>query len=263
MRNQLIELIVQRLTEASGDLKKQFSSEHSIKVARHFVLDNLLPVELAEKIHAEFPQKKHMRLLNIGGELKLKYSHIKNTSSLLQDFHHAIQDQKVISVIEGITGIPNQLPDTSRIAGGVSAMYKNYYLNPHIDHSHDIDKKFYRVVNMLYYATPDWKLENGGNYELWDTAIENRMVIPSLFNRLLVMETNQTSWHAVNPVICDGERRCIFNYYFSKQSPQDHEYFHDATSFSLVHNPLIRPRPEQKIRRAIHKMKGKLIGKPW
>ncbi|HSW93852.1 MAG TPA: 2OG-Fe(II) oxygenase [Gammaproteobacteria bacterium] len=261
MQDQLVNLIVQRLTECKENLKNQFFSKHAIPVARHFILDNLLPLEIAEKIHAAFPKKNEMRLLKIGGELKLKYSHIKNTSDLLQDFHHAISHPTVISMMESITEIPDQMPDTSRIAGGASMMLKGGYINPHIDHSHDIDKKFYRVLNTLYYVTPGWALENGGNYELWDTAIENRMIIPSLFNRLLVMETNQTSWHAVNPVLCDGERRCIFNYYFSKQSPQTNDYFHDA-SFPL-HNPLIRPRPEQKIRRVIHKIKGKLFGKPW
>lgn len=261
MQDVLIDLIIQRLNESKEDLQKQFFSEHPIKVARHFVLDGLLPLELAEKMYAEFPKQNKMRLLSISGEIKLKYSHIKNTSSLLQGLHRAIQSPKVISVIETITQIKNQLPDTSRISGGVSTFLKGYYINPHLDHSHDVDRKLYRAVNMLYYLSPDWKLENGGNFELWDTAIEKCIVVPSLFNRLLVMATNQTSWHAVNPVLTKGARRCVFNYYFSETSPESEEYFHGASLPFL--NTLIRPRPEQKIRRFISKAKGVILRKRW
>ena len=246
-------LIIERLQSSKNDLKKQFSLNHPIKVARHFILDNLLPHQLAEKIYLEFPKTNKMTLLNHSGELKLKYSHIKHTTHLLQDLHHAIQDPKVVALIEEITGIKNQLPDRSRIAGGVSKLLKGHYINPHLDNSHDIDKKRYRTVNMLYYVSPNWQLENGGNYELWDQAVENRIIVPSFFNRLVVMETNRTSWHSVNPVLCDAARCCVFNYYFSEQSPEDEDYFHTASS--LFFNPLIKPRPEQKFRRAISRLK--------
>jgi len=261
MRDQLIDLMVQRLNETKDHLKNQFFMEHPIKVARHFVLDNLLPLEMAERIHAAFPKEKEMRLLNIGGQAKLKYSVLKNTSSLLQDLHFAIQHPKVISVIEEITEIKNQLPDPSHLAGGVSRLLKGHYISPHLDHSHDVDKKLYRAVNMLYYLSPDWKVENGGNFELWDQSIENRIIVPSFFNRLVVMETNRTSWHSVNPVLCDKARCCVFNYYFSKQSPIGADYYHGTSS--PFFNPLIRPRPEQKIRRVISKIKCRLFGKGW
>ncbi len=251
MKNQLTNLIVQRLSESKAHLKKQFSFAHPIKVARHFALDNLLPTEVAERIYANFPKLKQMRLLNSRGELKLKYSHIKNTSSLLQDLHFAIQDPKVVAVIEEITGIEKQVPDMSRLAGGVSALLKGHYINPHLDNSHDADRKLYRTVNMLYYVSPNWQLENGGNYELWDEAVKNRIIVPSFFNRLVVMETNQTSWHAVNPVLCDAPRCCVFNYYFSEKSPKGEDYFHSA---SLFFNPVFKARPEQKIRRAIKRV---------
>lgn len=41
-----------------------------------------------------------MHLLSIPGKLKLKYSHLKDVSSLLQDINSAIQDPQVVPVIE-------------------------------------------------------------------------------------------------------------------------------------------------------------------
>ena len=259
MKNQLIDLIVKKLDENKKRLKNEFFLEHPIKVARHFVLDHLLPTDIAEKIHANFPKPNKMRLLHSYGELKLKYSHIKNTSSLLQDLHFAIQNPRVVAAIEDITEIKNQVPDTSRLAGGVSALLKGHYINPHLDNSHDVEKKLYRTVNLLYYVSPNWQLENGGNYELWDTSVKNHIIVPSFFNRLVVMETNQTSWHAVNPVLCDTPRCCVFNYYFSEQSPEGKEYFHSASS--LFFNPLIKARPEQKIRRTISNIRDAFLGR--
>ena len=261
MKNQLTDLIVNKLTENSEQLKKQFSLQHPIKVARHFALDNLLPIEIAEKIYANFPDPGKMSLLHSYGELKLKYTQLKHSSALLQDLHYAIQDPRVIAVIENITGIKNQLPDKSRLAGGVSALLKGYYINPHLDNSHDVDRKLYRTVNLLYYATPNWQLENGGNYELWDESVNHRIIVPSLFNRLVVMETNRKSWHAVNPVLCKTPRLCAFNYYFSEQSPEHEDYFHGATS--IFYNPLIKPRPEQKIRRKIADVRDKILKTIW
>ncbi|MGQ3887594.1 2OG-Fe(II) oxygenase [Legionella sp. CNM-1927-20] len=252
MRNQLTDLIVSRLTEAKDHLKKEFFMEHPIKVARHFVLDNLLPTEIAEQIYANFPKPNQMHLLSIFGRLRLKYSHLKDTHSLLQDINAAIQDPKVVAIIEEITGIKNQIPDPTRYAGGISTLLKGYYINPHIDHSHDVEKKqYYRVVNVLYYVSPNWQLENGGNFELWDESIKNHIIIPCLFNRLVVMETNRSSWHAVNPVLCDAPRCCVFNYFFSEQSPEGEAYFFKAPSY--------RARPEQKIRRAIDFVKGRFL----
>src|SRR3990167_11026364 len=92
MKSQLTDLIIRKLTENKDRLKKQFFFKHPIKVAHHFALDSLLPTEIAERIYANFPTPSQMRLLISTGELKLKYSYVKNESSLLQDLHFAIQD---------------------------------------------------------------------------------------------------------------------------------------------------------------------------
>lgn len=254
MKEQLITLILQRLTDAKEQLKNDFNREHPIKIPRYFVLDNLLPKELAEKIYASFPKPRKMHLLTNRGKIKLKYSHLRDVNPLLQDMNAAIQDSRVVAIIEEITGVANQIPDPTRFAGGISTLLKGYFINPHLDNSHDVQfKRYYRTMNVLFYVSPDWKLENGGNYELWDESVTHHVVVPCLFNRLLVMETNSSSWHAVNPVLCDSPRCCIFNYYFSEQCPEGSDYFFDASSF--------RARPEQKFRRKYEEWKKTLLGK--
>ncbi len=103
---------------------------------------------------------------------------------------------------------------------------KNNFLNPHIDNSHDKDRKRWRVLNLLYYVTPDWSENYGGNFEIWNNRdLSVPITIHSKFNRLVVMITNDRSWHSVSPVKFDGNRCCISNYYFSDFSANQNSLF--------------------------------------
>lgn len=257
MKTQLTELIAQRIAEEKDQAKISFLQEHPIQVARHFVVDNLLPTEIAEQVYACFPNPKKMRLLSQYGQIKLRYGYIKKAAKLLQDVNSAIQSPQVIEQIEAITGLQQQIADPTRFGGGITTLQKGHFIHPHVDSSHDVEKQVFRTLNVLYYVSPNWCLENGGNYELWDEKVLNRIVVPCLFNRLLVMETNSRSWHSVNPVLCDKPRCCLFNYYFSKQSPEGDDYY----NFPSIINPLFRQRPENKIRRKIADLRIKYLTK--
>ncbi|MGH8742279.1 MAG: 2OG-Fe(II) oxygenase, partial [Burkholderiales bacterium] len=168
---------------------------------------------------------------------------------LLKDISFALQDAAVIHRVSAITGVEVQVADPSLYAGGLSMMGRGHFLNPHIDNSHEESRRLYRTVNLLYYVTPGWRLENGGNLELWDRAVRRNATIVSQFNRLVLMETTPWSWHSVSPVAIDRFRCCVSNYYFSPRSPTGQQYF-NVTSFSA--------RPEQKMRRLIAWADGKL-----
>ena len=159
---------------------------------------------------------------------------------ILEEIIYAFQDKAVLDLVASITGIIGMVPDEHLYAGGISLMAKGNFLNPHLDNSHDKGRELYRVLNLLYYVTPNWSHEQGGNLELWDKGPkESQREITSHFNRLVLMATHETSWHSVSEVKVDRSRCCVSNYYFSAQPLEDHEYFH-VTSF--------RGRPEQPFR---------------
>lgn len=240
--NHLVDFIINRFKEDHDRLIHDFHKEHDPSVARHCVIDNLLPEDLALKIYQAFPATDQMRQMKSFRERKYTFKQLEQSPSILRDITFAIQDHKVVAMVEKITRIANQVPDASLYAGGISTMVKGDYLNPHLDNSHDAKLMHYRTMNLLYYVTPAWQPEYGGNLELWDAEVKQAVMIPSLFNRLVLMETNRRSWHSVNPVTYDGARCCVSNYYFSKSSPENQPYF-NVTSFSA--------RPEQKIRRVL------------
>lgn len=242
MQEQLIQRICDRLREQTDTLSKKFASSNQEVGVRYTFLDDLLPESLAQNIHNSFPLPDAMRLMNSFRERKYTSKNFNKFNSLMGDITFAIQDPRVIKIVEEITGIRDQVPDPHLYAGGLSAMGKGHFLAPHIDNSHDGTRKYYRTLNLLYYVTPNWLLEYGGNLELWDRSVKHHTTIVSKFNRLVIMETNPWSWHSVSQVKEDGLRCCVSNYYFSPTSPTGESYF-NVTSFSA--------RPEQKGRRAL------------
>lgn len=242
MQEKITQLISARLREQVDTLREQFVNSSRGVGVRHAVLDDLLPESVARSIHNSFPLADAMRLMISFREKKYTSKSFDKFDPLMAAITFAVQDARVLKVVEEITGIRDQVPDAHLYAGGLSAMGAGHYLAPHIDNSHDGDRKYYRTLNLLYYVTPDWLLENGGNLELWDGRVRHHTTIASKFNRLVIMETNPRSWHSVSEVKVNRLRCCVSNYYFSPTSPTGQDYF-NVTSFSA--------RPEQKSLRAL------------
>ena len=238
MREEIVKLIVERLEGDADEIHKDFLTDKVVKT-RFTAIDNLLPEDVARKIFDAFPPVEKMNLFNSFRERKYNSKEMDKFDPLIADITFAFQDKRVIEAVSKVTGFEDVEGDPHLYAGGISAMAKGHFLNPHIDNSHDSEQKSYRVLNLLYYITPDWKAENGGNLELWDEDVKNPVEIPSLFNRLVLMSTNDKSWHSVNEVKADGVRCCISNYYFSEHSPNDYE---------TTHVTFFKARPEQKLR---------------
>ena len=244
MKERFVQLILERLERDAESIKADFETSKGVPT-RFAAIDDLLPVEEANHIAVAFPASEKMRLLDSFREKKYTSKALDEFDPIIADITFAFQDERVIEKVAELTGIRDAVGDPHLYAGGISAMEQGHFLNPHIDNSHDGDRENYRVLNLLYYITPDRKPENGGNLELWDEKVRERVEIPSLFNRLVLMATNDKSYHSVNEVKTETPRRCISNYYFSPHSPNGYETFH-VTYFMA--------RPEQKLRRLVTKV---------
>ncbi len=235
-RFSLAEMIHKSILAKRAELEQQFA--HSADSIGYFYLDNLLPEEIARQIFEEFPKPEEMILKNNLRERKYIAVQMDRYNPLLEEIIYAFQQPDIIALVADICKITHVIPDESLYAGGISMMGGGHYLNPHLDNSHDKDRKHWRVLNLLYYVTPGWTLENGGNLELWPNGVEAEPVtIVSKFNRFAVMATHGGSLHSVSPVVSDKFRCCVSNYYFSENPLREADRFH-VTSF--------RGRPENK-----------------
>ncbi|TCI92318.1 2OG-Fe(II) oxygenase [Tenacibaculum sp. M341] len=237
-REKIADFIHDSLSKEKQTLIKQY--EQSKNAIGYFFIDNVLPDELALKLHESFPtinetvKKKNIR------EFKHVAYQMNEYDTLLEEALYAFQDHRIVNLISEICSLKDIHADTHLYAGGLSLMEKNNYLNPHLDNSHDKDRNHWRVLNLLYYTTPNWKLENGGNLELWPNGLkEKQITVESKFNRLVVMATHQKSWHSVSKVEVDDTRYCISNYYFSDTPVLATDTFHVTT---------FRGRPNEKFK---------------
>lgn len=236
-RNALADLIFDAIVLEKDRIKKQF--DDSRNAIGHFFIDDLLPEDIALQIDQSFPKPDEMVLKKSLREDKYVAAQMDLYNPLLEEIIYAFQDKRIVEIIAEICGIEQAFADENLYAGGLSMMGSGQFLNPHLDNSHDKDRERWRVLNLLYYVTPDWEESYGGNLELWPDGLKNRQItIHSKFNRLAVMATHNGSLHSVSPVVHEGFRRCVSNYYFSKKPLLATDSFH-VTSF--------RGRPENKV----------------
>lgn len=249
-RKQIAQLIVRSIRKRQSEIQRQYTqSENEIA---YFIVDDLLPIDLAQKIYNRFPaindavEKKSLR------EHKYVGYQMHEFDPLLEETIYAFQEPEVVEAITEVCNIEELEPDSHLYAGGISLMRQDNFLNPHLDNSHDKDIDKWRVLNLLYYITPDWQLEDGGNLELWPQGVKKEpLTIESKFNRLAVMSTHQRSWHSVSKVATDKVRCCVSNYYFSSQPLLESDSFHVTT---------FRGRPEETSKNILLKVDGFLRG---
>lgn len=260
-RKILADLILEKLTAQKEELNLEFNKIGRINSC---VIDNLLPDDVANEIYNAFPSPEEMTAYKSLRENKRIAAQMDLYNPLLEEAVFAFQDERIIKIVEQITGLKEMIPDEHLYAGGISLMATGNFLNPHLDNSHDNDRQHYRVLNLLYYCTPDWNIENGGNLELWDNGMNKpQRVIHSKFNRLALMITNKSSIHSVSKVVALGKRCCVSNYYFSEKPAEANEYFHVTSFYGRPEEPVknVFLRLDAFLRQSIRIITGKRVVK--
>lgn len=233
----LAELILKKLKSKQIDIISSY--QKSVGDIGYFYIDNLLPKEIVNKIHDNFPSTEESMRKKSLREYKYVAFEMNKYDPILDSITYAFQDDRILDFFRRTLNIDSLYADVNLYAGGLSMMEKGNFLNPHLDNSHDKDRKRWRTFNLLFYVTPGWTLSHGGNLELWPNGPKQHPItIESKFNRLVVMATHHKSWHSVSKVTHDGVRCCVSNYYFSDHSLSEKDRFH-VTSF--------RGRSNQKI----------------
>jgi Rps23 Pro-64 3,4-dihydroxylase Tpa1-like proline 4-hydroxylase len=236
-REVLAQKIQIRLESAVAELISQWKASGPIN---HCIIDNLLPQDWAQEIRKAFPTGDQMVLKRSLRELKYVAAQMNKFDPVLEETIYAFQAPAIVKLVQDITGLRALEPDEMLYAGGISVMGPGHFLNPHVDNSHDKFRRRYRVLNLLFYVSPNWSESHGGNLELWPDGPEgNPLLIESRFNRLVIMVTHQGSWHSVSRSVSSENRCCVSNYYFSEEPVGASAYFH-VTSF--------RGRPDEPVR---------------
>jgi len=125
-RREYAGIIEQKLKGEVVRLRDEFH-QHAVQSC---FIDNLLPEDEALKIFEAFPDKSSMMLKKSLRENKYVAAQMDKYTPILEEIIYAFQDQRVLKVVEEITGIVEMVPDEHLYAGGVSLMAKDNFLNP-------------------------------------------------------------------------------------------------------------------------------------
>jgi Rps23 Pro-64 3,4-dihydroxylase Tpa1-like proline 4-hydroxylase len=206
----------------------EFSFQNSIsdwvdsKPFSHLVIDDFLIENFAAEVAQEFPlyDDPSWKIYNNPLEIKKLQNHWDkfgiNTYRLLS----YLNSREFISKLECLTNC-ELFADIGLNGGGLHSHKKGGKLNTHLDYSIHPKLGLERRLNLILYITPDWREEWGGSLGLWssDEAGNIDKLIKSIwpkFNRAVLFDTSQNSWHGLPaPIECpEGTTRNSIAVYY-------------------------------------------------
>jgi Rps23 Pro-64 3,4-dihydroxylase Tpa1-like proline 4-hydroxylase len=113
------------------------------------------------------------------------------------------------------------MPDPYFSGGGLNATVSGGLLDVHVDGNYHDASGLNRRLNAILYLNPEWVDGRGGEFGLYDSTGDNlvKKVVP-LFNRLVIFDTNDYSFHGLPDPLNFPEgkaRKSIILYYYTKE----------------------------------------------
>jgi len=190
----------------------------------HIIIDNFLPIDLAKQLSNEFIDFNSKEWFVYNNPLENKKA-LNNwyffPQHTYQFFQHLISPQ-FVQFLRQSTFCEELTPDCGLHGAGWHIQGNNGKLNVHLDYSLHPKLNMERKINLIYYLSEEWKPEWGGNLEFWSHDEKNNSpkelikVVENKFNRLLLFDTTQNSWHGFSkPINCPVNvyRKSIAMYY--------------------------------------------------
>jgi len=212
-----------------------------------FKIDNFLREDFANQCADAFPtydevQKLGVTFTNINEKGKFQVSDSRKMPPALKLLNDLLNGREFLELMEYVTGMPDLLPDEKLVGGGLHSTGARGHLDVHLDFNQLKDRGWFRRLNILVYLNKGWKEEWGGEFELWDENVQvcHKKFLP-IFNRCVMFNTNEVSFHGVNAVKCpDGQARKSFAaYYYTEKAPPEFKEFHDT---------IFKARPDEKLK---------------
>ena len=197
----------------------------------HWVLDDFFPVDVARRLANEFPDynEPNWHWYNNPLENKKAKNHWYEFPQLTYQIFSHLNSTEFIETIRGITGIKTLYPDIGLHGGGWHMHSRGGKLNIHLDYNINPKLNLQRKLNLIVYLTEDWDTSWGGGLELWSHNEETNLpdkrevVIDNIFNRAILFDTTQNSWHGLpQPITCpEGTYRKSIAVYYMTDLPED------------------------------------------
>lgn len=213
----------------------------------HVIIDNFFMPEVAEKIANDFPDfdAPYVNEHNSPLEIKKTLNHWDKFPAVTYRAFSMFGRPEFIENMKILSGIDNLWFDFGLNGGGWHMHGRGGNNNIHLDYNVHPKLGLQRKLNIIVYMTPGWQPEWGGGLELWthdeetNKPKEKAKTVDNLFNRAIIFDTTQNSWHGLPKAIDCPEgvlRKSIAAY-----------YVHPAPAVTEQRGrALFAPRDEQK-----------------
>ncbi|RZK10250.1 MAG: 2OG-Fe(II) oxygenase [Flavobacterium sp.] len=223
-------------------LRQLEESFANAKPYRHLVIDGFLEPNVAQDLATNFPTLERMKTKYNGiNERKAEHSELASLSPYFQQLKTGLFAAEFIHCVEMITGINDLLAIDDRFGYGLHQGGNGSFLDIHIDYNlHPVVKK-QRRLNLLIFLNPYWEEEWGGMLQLWNADVTECVTsIAPVFNRCVLFECNEISYHGYNQINCPDNvrRKSFYTYYFSE--PISKLSFHDTIFKPLPQDTFIK-----------------------
>lgn len=229
-------------------LRKEFATARPFP---YLIIDNLIDPTKATEIAAAYPSfetalAQGRTFTTVNERKKIQITDASKYSPPVAELNALLASGAFLGDLSHITGIPHLLADEQLIGGGIHITGPGGRLDVHVDFNFIEDRKLHRRLNLLLYLNSSWEDNYGGQLQLWDKNVKScEAVINPVFNRCVIFETNEISFHGVVPVSSEAPfpRKSFATYYYTREAP--------AHWTGQRHGTIFKARPDEKLKRAV------------
>jgi hypothetical protein len=238
-------------------------------------IDGFLDEDFAERVHDALPSfaeavKIGRTFSTVNEQGKVQVLDPSSLVGPVAELNRALATPEFLELLGDVFGMPSLLADEELVGGGIHQTGPRGHLDVHVDFNYIANRQLHRRLNILIYFNKDWKPEWGGNLELWDTKVKTcHHSFSPVFNRCVVFETSEKSYHGVTAVRCpEGHSRKSFAaYYYTREAPANWDGREHSTIFKARPDEVLKGKvmmPLEAARRRVETMlrrvKKKILG---
>jgi hypothetical protein len=200
------------------------------KPFKHVAIEDFFEPEFAERLLHEFPSFESGFSINEHGEPgnKSVNTKIREISPAYRQLYELIGSKPFLELVSRLSGIPDLVMDPKMYGGGTHENRHGQELDAHVDFNYDEAEKLHRRLNLIVYLNKEWKTEWGGAIEIhsdpWRPEKNEIRAFDPTFNRCVMFETNEYSWHGFPRINLPPDKRhlsrkSISIYLYTKERP--------------------------------------------
>ncbi|HEY4292368.1 2OG-Fe(II) oxygenase [Luteibacter sp.] len=194
---------------------------------RHVVIDDFFERAYIDELLREFPAFERGNYIGDDGHAgnKSTVDAMARLGPAYRQLDDVIQTPAFLDYVGRITGIEGLLYDPFYLGGGTHENRDGQPLSAHIDFNYHPSERWHRRLNLIVYLNHEWEESWGGLLDLYRDPYaepEPAVSVMPLFNRCVIFETTEHSWHGFRQITLPQDRpglsrKSIALYFYTKE----------------------------------------------